>query len=501
MLRYGGEAKMTEQDFRFKGVYPALVTPFDEEGVNEKQYRGLIDYVISAGATGVVPCGTTGEFTNMHLNERIEAIRIACEAAKGKVPVLAGCGAAYTNDAIKLVRRAAEFGASAALVVTPYFLRPSTKEIYEHFQKIANSSDIPIFIYNIPQVTGVPLHWTVIDGLREIDGIVGMKDSSGDLVNLTTILVRRPENFQVVVGHDEVALPALASGCDGAVLASANVFPARYLKMESALARGDLKEAFLIQRSIQKAVRIIVNRGGGVAVKAALNMMGIPVGRARAPLLEGGVLRYEDIDELRTCLEDLQLIPRGTVTFRMGERQIVAEAYPKAVGMVPDEVTDLMLLHGEALAGAGLEVAHVDLVMGLKDGPMSAALEDAGKIVEGFHPSDVIRDLEPVTVFAPTVTITTEFHKHLVYEVAQKAVEDAIRRTVTDRILPEELLNDIVIAVNVFVHPKARNEKRVHINNFRATRFALRRAIEGRQPTDEIVARRFSARHPFAYNP
>ena len=144
---------MSEQEFCFKGVYPALVTPFNEEGVDEAQYRKLIDYVISAGATGIVPCGTTGEFTNMHLDERVEAIRIACEAAKGKVPVLAGCGAAYTNDAIRLVRRAAEFGASAALVVTPYFLRPSNKEIYEHYEKIANNSDIPIFLYNIPPVS------------------------------------------------------------------------------------------------------------------------------------------------------------------------------------------------------------------------------------------------------------------------------------------------------------------------------------------------------------
>ncbi|MHA2361228.1 MAG: 4-hydroxy-tetrahydrodipicolinate synthase, partial [Candidatus Thorarchaeota archaeon] len=277
---------MTE-DYRFKGIYPALVTPFDENGVNEAQYKGLIDHVIKAGATGVVPCGTTGEFTSMKFDEKVDAIRIACDVVKGRVPVLAGTGAPYTADAIKLTRRAAEFGATAALVVSPYFLKPSNKEIFEHYEKVANSSDIPIFMYNIPQVTGVPLHWTLIDGLREIDGIAGLKDSSGNLVNLTTILVRRPEEFQVVVGHDEVALPALASGCDGAILLSANVFPSRYIKMQAALASGDLKEALLVQRSIQKTVRILVNKGGGLAVKAALNMMGVPVGVARPPLLEG----------------------------------------------------------------------------------------------------------------------------------------------------------------------------------------------------------------------
>ncbi|MHA2262937.1 MAG: dihydrodipicolinate synthase family protein, partial [Candidatus Thorarchaeota archaeon] len=154
------------EDFRFKGVFPALVTPFDENGVNEEQYRGLIDYVIKNGATGLVPCGTTGEFTSMRFEERVEAIRIACDSAKGRVPVMAGTGAPNTRDAIKLTKRAAEFGAEAALVVTPYFMKPSNKEIYEHYEKIARVSDIPIFLYSLPQLTGVPLDWWLVDGLR-----------------------------------------------------------------------------------------------------------------------------------------------------------------------------------------------------------------------------------------------------------------------------------------------------------------------------------------------
>ncbi|MFW9908061.1 MAG: 4-hydroxy-tetrahydrodipicolinate synthase [Candidatus Thorarchaeota archaeon] len=487
--------------FKFKGVYPALVTPFNEEGVDEKKYRGLIDYVIKSGATGVVPCGTTGEFTSMRFEEKVEAIRIACEAAKGRVPVLAGTGAAYTGDVINLTRKAAEFGAVAALVVTPYFQKPSNKEIFEHFAKVANASDIPIFAYNIPQVTGVPLHWTVVDGLSEIEGLIGLKDSSGDLINLTTILVRRPETFQVVIGHDEVALPALASGCDGAILASANIFPDRYIKMQAALASGDLKQALIIQRSIQKTVRTIVNRGGGMAVKAALNMMGIPVGKARPPLLEGDSLSYEDIDELRTCLEDLQLIPRGSVTFKMGEQSIVARSYPKAVGLVPDVVEDLTLLHGESLCGAGQEVAHIDLVMGLREGPLKVSLENAGIIRQGYHTADEVKDLKPQTIFSPTVTITHDGHKKMVYEVAQKAVIDAVTRSITDGVIPDELIDDIIIAVNVFVHPDAVNARRVHINNFRAVRHALRRAIEGRQSIQEIKSCKESARHPFAYSP
>ncbi|MFX1369740.1 MAG: 4-hydroxy-tetrahydrodipicolinate synthase [Promethearchaeota archaeon] len=492
---------MSDEVYRFKGVYPALVTPFHESGLNARQYRVLIEHVLRSGATGIVPCGTTGEFTSMTFDEKVETIRMACEFADGRVPVLAGTGAASTGDTIKITRRAAEFGADAALVVSPYFLKPSAKEIYEHFERVARASDIPIVIYNIPQVTGVNLDWWVVDGLREIDGIIGLKDSSGNLINLTTILVRKPDEFQVMVGHDEIALPALASGCDGAILASANVFPDRYIKMQTAIAAGDMKEAIITQRSIQKTVRIFVNRGGGLAVKAALNMMGIPVGSARPPLLEGDVLRYEDIDELRTCLEDLQLIPRGPVTFKTGSRSLIAEGYPKAVGLVPDVVEGLALLHGEALCGEDHEIAHVDLTLGLRDGPLKEAVANAGKIVEGFHTSNIIKDLAPSTVFAPTVTVTDEHHKKMVYDIAQRAVSDAVLRTVTDGIIPEELVPDLVIAANVFVHPSAANPKRLHINNFRAVRFAIRRAIEGRQTVEEIIARRHSARHPFAYNP
>ncbi|MFX1265672.1 MAG: formaldehyde-activating enzyme [Promethearchaeota archaeon] len=185
----------------------------------------------------------------------------------------------------------------------------------------------------------------------------------------------------------------------------------------------------------------------------------------------------------------------------MGEGSVISENYPKAKGLVGDEVPDLTLLHGEALAGEGLEVAHVDLVMGVRDGPMKVALENAGKLVDGFHSTTVIKDIEPTTVFAPTVTITSERQKRMVFEVAQKAVADAVVRTVTDGVIPEELVPDIIVAANVFVHPSAVNPRRIHINNFRAVRFAIRRAIENRQSVDEIIARKDSARHPFAYNP
>jgi formaldehyde-activating enzyme len=305
----------------------------------------------------------------------------------------------------------------------------------------------------------------------------------------------------VVIGHDEVAFPALASGCDGAILMSANVFPGFYIKMQESIANGNLTEGFGIQRKIQKTIRLLINRGGGMAIKIALNMMGIPVGDARMPLISGDVMGYQDIDDVRTCLEDLELIPRGPVTYKVGGQSFVTESYPKAVGMVPDVIDDLTLLHGEALCGNSHEVAHVDLILGLKDGPMEQATRYANKPIDGYHDCNQITDLELTTIYAPTVTITNEKHRDLVYGIAQDAVADAIKRSITDNLFPDELISKIALAANVFVHPNANNPRRVYINNFRAVRFALRRAIEGRQPVDEIKARKESARHPFAYNP
>jgi formaldehyde-activating enzyme len=282
---------------------------------------------------------------------------------------------------------------------------------------------------------------------------------------------------------------------------SANVFPGFYIKMQIAIAHGNFAEAFEVQRKIQKTIRLLVNRGGGMAIKVALNMMGVPVGDARLPLIPGDTMGYQDIDDVRTCLEDLNLIPRGSVTYKVGDQSFVTDSYPKAVGMVRDVIDDLTLLHGEALCGHGHEVAHVDLILGLKEGPMEQAIRYADKPISGYHNCNIIKNLELITVFAPTVTMTNEEHRDLVYGVTQDAVGDAIKQSVNDGLFPDELISEIAIATNVFVHPNANNPRRIYINNFRAVRFALRRALEGRQSVEEIKARKDSARHPFAYNP
>ena len=228
----------------------------------------------------------------------------------GKVPVIAGTGEASTCHTIELTQAAAEAGAAAALVVTPYFLHPSDKGIHRHFLEVARHSSIPIILYNIPQTVDAPLPRPVIEDLATIDNIIAVKDSSGNLTYTMELLEFVGDQLDIVIGHDEVVLPALAGGCSGMILASAQVFPEHWQKVLQAVAANDLAQARTVQRQVQKLARIFCRYGGPVPVKAALNMMGIAVGTSRKPLKIGGVLSNEDREEIR--IELIKLEKTGT---------------------------------------------------------------------------------------------------------------------------------------------------------------------------------------------
>lgn len=194
---------------------PALVTPFTDDGrsVDEERFRRLIGHLIDLGVTGLVPCGTTGEFQNLSEQERKRAVEVAVDEANHRVPVIAGSGASGTDLAIEKARHAKDVGADAAIVVTPYYHKPTNRGLYEHFRKIAEAVDIPIVVYNIPQATGVSLPWQIVEDLVEIPNIAGLKDSSGELRFILAVLEKVGERLPVMCGNDEVVLPALAAGC------------------------------------------------------------------------------------------------------------------------------------------------------------------------------------------------------------------------------------------------------------------------------------------------
>jgi 4-hydroxy-tetrahydrodipicolinate synthase len=283
-----------------KGVFPALVTPFakETEEIDEQAYRRLIRHALP-DVDGLVTSGTTGEFPYLTREEQRRLVEIGIEEGGGK-PVVAGCGASSTQEALTLTRDAREAGASAALIVTPYFLHPSDKGVYQHFYDIATGVDLPIILYNIPQVVDRTLPRTVVEDLADLPNVIGLKDSSGNLTYTMELLEYVGDRIDIFVGHDEVVLPALAGGVSGMILASAQVYPEVWQEVIRLVGEGQIDQARARQRQVQKLSRIFCRYGGGVAVKAALKMLGLEVGPPRKPLKSvGGALIHETRAEIR----------------------------------------------------------------------------------------------------------------------------------------------------------------------------------------------------------
>lgn len=491
--------------YKPEGIMPALVTPFTDDGknVDEERLRALVNRCLDAGVHGLVPCGTTGEFVNLTTEEKKRVIKVVVDEANGKVPVVAGTGASGTVEALEMTRYAKDVGATAALIVTPYYLKPADRGIYEHYETIASQIDMPIILYNIPQCTGLPLPWQMVEDLAQIPNIVGVKDSSGQLSFILAVLEKVRDKVNVMCGHDEVVVAALAAGCSGAILASANVIPDIWVQIYNNVKNGDIEKARELQYKVQKIARIIAG-SGPVGTKAALNMMKIRVGPPRMPLSVGGELTYESREELRLDLEKVGKIEPKTITFEMEEKRI--EERFMAIDVTPETIRDFKLKVGEALAGQGVEVAHIDLMMGEKNGPLGEAFAKAKATpAAGHEPLFAILEpnlaVKPMTLIVPTVTITGMRQASMVYGPAQTAVAKAVVDSVADGTIPREFADNLIMIANVFVHPSAVDRQRVYINNYKAMRHAVRKAIEGRPDTDELLENRDRAKHPFKYSP
>jgi len=491
--------------FKPEGILPALVTPFTDDGktVDEERLRVLVNHCIELGVHGVVPCGTTGEFVNLTTEEKKRAIKTVIDEVNGRVKVVAGTGASGTNEAVEMTKYAKDVGADAALIVTPFYLKPTDRGIYEHFSTIASEVDLPIILYNIPQCTGLPLPWQMVEDLAQIPNIVGVKDSSGQLSFILAVLEKVRDKINVLCGHDEVVVAALAAGCSGAILASANAIPDVWVQIYNHVKNGELQKARELQYKVQKIARIIAG-SGAVGTKEALNMMKIKVGPVRKPLSVGGELTYESKEELRLDLEKIGKIKPKPITFEIAEKPI--EERFTAINITPETIKDFKLRVGEALAGQGAEVAHIDLLLGKKDGPLGEAFAKAKATpTPGHEPLLAILEpnlaVKPVTLIVPTVTITSMRQASMVYGPAQTAVAKAVVDSVADGTVPKEAAEDLIIIANVFVHPTAVDRQRVYINNYKAMRHAIRKAVEGRPNIDELIENKDRSKHPFKYTP
>ncbi len=516
-----------------KGVFPALVTPYNkDEEIDDQAFKHLIRH-LKKDVNGIVPCGTTGEFMYLTDAEKRHVIDLAVDEVEGEIPVIAGTGCPSTKHTLELTQYAKDAGCKAALVVSPFYLKPSFKELYEHYDAL-NALDFPIILYNIPQCTGVHKKWWTTEGLAQLENVIGIKDSSGDMAFLMALFEKIKGKISIICGNDEIGMPALAAGADGLILASANLIPDIWQEIFKAVNEGEIAKAQQIQAKIQKLVRIVVRNGANQAVKEGLTMMGLAMGNSRKPVMPGGPFRREDREELRIQLENLEKIIPKSVEFEVREGHVIQSSYP-AVPYTPSRITDFTMKVGEGFAGPpAFEVAHIDLLIGVLDGPVGMALEEAlerqnveahdkadnkvnDKADDKAHekadnkvndkaddkPNGRLRILNqrPKTLLVPTVTVRTKRQAENIYTHAAKGVNLAIEKSVSDGVLPDAILGDICMIANVFVHPAAANRHRIMFNNYKAMLHATRKAIEDRPSIEELLHEKECARHPFKYTP
>jgi len=480
----------------FKGIFPALVTPFTpDDRLDEAAFRALIRFVLPH-IDGVVPCGTTGEFSSMTLGEKKRLIEVCLDEVGGRVPVLAGTGCQSTRETVELTRWAKDAGATGALVVAPYYLKPAFNEVFDHYKEV-DKVELPMVLYNIPQCAGTHFQWWTAEGMGlAFDHVIGMKDSSGDMPFFMAALEKLRGTIGLFIGHDEIVGPALLAGADGAILASANLIPDIWQEIYQAAQRGDVELVRRRQKEIQILARIVTRKGSPQAVKEGLRMIGLPqMSSVRLPMIQGGEFEREDYEDLRTQLENLGKI--GTQTVVLGSKE-VEYALPADL---PPRFEDLTLCVGEGFAGPPFsEIAHIDLLLGKKDGPVGKAIARARNEPRPGHELAVLSD-RPLTLLVPTVTVRGTKARQLVYEEAASGVKLALEHAIAHHNLPEAILDDVCLIANVFVHPAASIRQRVKINNYKAMRAAIRKALEGRPTLEELIAEKEAARHPFRYAP
>src|SRR6266446_3666763 len=269
-----------------RGIIPPVATPMQaNEDLDLPRLKWFLDHLIKEGVHGVFVLGTNSEFYALEEREKQEVIATAVEHVRGRVPVYAGTGAETTREAVRLTRMAEREGVQGVSVITPYFVNPSQQEIYDHYRRITENTALPVVLYNNPATCGgVKIDVDTVARLAQIPNILGVKDSSGDLQNTNEFLRVVPERFSVLMGRDTLIFPALMFGARGAVPATGNIAPALLVKIYERFLKGDIegsKAAQLQLNPLRMALSLCTAPG---AVKAALNLLGMPIGPCRAPV-------------------------------------------------------------------------------------------------------------------------------------------------------------------------------------------------------------------------
>lgn len=290
-----------------RGIIPPVATPMQaNEDLDLPRLRWFIDHLIASGVHGIFVLGTNSEFYALDEKEKQQVVATAVEHVRGRVPVYAGTGAETTREVVRLTKMAEKEGVQGVSVITPYFIAPSQQEIFDHYRRIAESTSLPVILYNNPATCGgVKIDVDTTVRLAEIPNILGIKDSSGDLQNTNELVRYVPERFSVLMGRDTLIFQALIWGARGAVPATANIAPRLVVDIYEAVQRGDLAAAKAAQIRLNP-VRLSLTLGtapGGV--KAGLALLGTPIGPCRSPVAP---LSTEKQQKMRTALQLAGLI-------------------------------------------------------------------------------------------------------------------------------------------------------------------------------------------------
>ncbi len=289
----------------FSGSLVALVTPFKEGKVDWKSLEELVQFHLENGTHGIVPCGTTGESATLNHKEHNEVIQTVIKAAKKRIPVIAGTGSNSTEEAVNLTRAAEEAGANGALLISPYYNRPTQEGIYQHYKKVASAVDIPLIVYNIPSRTGSKIEPETLARLSEIKNIAGVKEATGSVDQAIEIMRLCGDRLAVYSGEDSLTYSLMALGGKGVISTVTNVVPKEMSELTEACMQGDWEKGREIQFRLIPLIRNLFIETNPIPVKTALSLMGKCRGDLRLPLTPMG---EPNLKKLKQAMTDFGLI-------------------------------------------------------------------------------------------------------------------------------------------------------------------------------------------------
>jgi len=290
----------------FTGSCVALVTPFKNGKVDYETLKKLVEFHLKNGTSALVPCGTTGESTTLTYEEHEEVVRFVVEVTKKRIPVIAGAGSNSTQETIDLTRSAKKDGADAVLLVVPYYNKPTQKGLYEHFRKVAEEVNIPIILYNIPGRTGVNmLPETVAKLAKDCKNIVGIKEASGNLDQVSEIVGTCPKDFTVLSGDDALTLPMLALGGKGIISVIANLVPQDMAEMCNAWFKGQAERAKQLHHKMFPLIKALFIETNPIPIKTAMGLVGLCSPELRLPLTS---MEEKNLEKLKKAMRDYGLL-------------------------------------------------------------------------------------------------------------------------------------------------------------------------------------------------